>query len=126
MREAELPPERWVRGYLPGLFTEAAPPELLEEAVTIMADARPAAMRTMARAFAEADLRDVLGAIRVPVLLLYGEADRRSPLGAVAAELHREIPGSRLVILPGVGHAAGMEAPERFNAEVRGFLRSLR
>ena len=110
----------------PGLFTEAAPPELLEEAVTIMRDIRPAAMRTMARAFAEADLRDVLGAIRVPTLLLYGEADRRSPLGVVAAELHREIPGSRLVILPGVGHAASMEAPERFNAEVRGFLRSIR
>jgi pimeloyl-ACP methyl ester carboxylesterase len=126
MREADLPPDQWVRGYLSGLFTEAAPPELLEEAVTIMRDVRPAAMRTMARAFAEADLRDVLGAIRVPTLLLYGEADRRSPLGVVGAGLHRAIPGSRLIILPGVGHAASMEAPERFNAEVRGFLRSVR
>jgi pimeloyl-ACP methyl ester carboxylesterase len=124
-REAELPPERWVGGYLPGLFSEAAPPELLQEAVTIMADTRPAAMRTMARAFAEADLREVLPGIRVPTLLLYGAADRRSPPGAVAAELHRAIPGSRLVVLDGVGHAANMEAPERFNAEVRGFLRSV-
>jgi pimeloyl-ACP methyl ester carboxylesterase len=125
LREAELPPERWVRGYLPGLFTEAAPPELLEEAAAIMADTRPVAMRTMARAFAEADLRDVLGRIRVPTLLLYGEGDRRAPLGEVAAELHRAIPGSRLVVLPGVGHAANMEAPERFNAELRRFLRSV-
>jgi pimeloyl-ACP methyl ester carboxylesterase len=124
-REAELPPEQWVRGYLPGLFTEAAPPELLEEAVAIMADTRPAAMRTMARAFAEADLRDVLATIQVPALLLYGEADRRSPLGVVAAELHRGIQGSRLVVMPGVGHASNMEAPERFNAEVREFLRSV-
>lgn len=29
LREADLPPEQWVPGYLPGLFTEAAPPELL-------------------------------------------------------------------------------------------------
>ena len=89
-----------------------------------MQDARPAGMRTMSRAFAEADLRDVLPGIRVPTLLLYGDVDRRSPQGAVAAELHRGIPGSRLVVMPGVGHAANMEAPDRFNAEVREFLRS--
>jgi pimeloyl-ACP methyl ester carboxylesterase len=125
MREAELPPERWVRGYLPGLFTEAAPRALLEEAEAIMLDARPAGMRAMALAFAEADLRDLLPGIRVPTLLLYGDVDRRSPQAAVAAELHRGIPGSRLVVMPGVGHAANMEAPDRFNAEVREFLRSL-
>jgi pimeloyl-ACP methyl ester carboxylesterase len=124
-RQAGLPPEQWVRGYLPGLFTEAAPPELLEEAAAIMLDARPAGMRAMIRSFADADLRDVLPGIRVPTLLLYGDADRRSPLGTVAADLHREIPGSRLRIMPGAGHAANMEAPERFNAEVREFLRTV-
>ena len=30
--EAELPPEQWVRGYLPGLFTDSAPAEVVEEA----------------------------------------------------------------------------------------------
>ncbi|HEV2893241.1 MAG TPA: alpha/beta hydrolase [Actinomycetota bacterium] len=124
-REAGLPPEQWARGYLPGLFTEAAPPELLEEAAAIMLDVRPAGMRAMIRSFADADLRDVLPGIRVPTLLLYGDADGRSPLGTVAAELHRKIPGSRLRILPGVGHAANLEAPERFNAEVREFLRTV-
>jgi pimeloyl-ACP methyl ester carboxylesterase len=125
LREAELPPEQWVRDYLPGLFTSSAPPELLEEAAAIMLDIRPAGMRAMVRGFAEADLRDVLGGIQVPTLLLYGDADRRSPPEAVAAELHRRIPGSRLAVLPGVGHAANMEAPDRFNAEVREFLRSV-
>jgi pimeloyl-ACP methyl ester carboxylesterase len=114
-----------VRGYLPGLFTESAPPELLEEAAAIMLDVRPAGMRAMIRSFADADLRDVLPGIRVPTLLLYGDADRRSPLGTVAAELHRMIPGSRLRILAGVGHAANLETPERFNAEVREFLGSV-
>ena len=116
LREAELPPEQWVRGYLPGLFTASAPPELLEEATAIMLDVRPAGMRAMLRGFAEADLRDVLGGIQVPTLLLYGDADRRSPPEAVAAELHRRIPGSRLAVLPGVRHATNMEAPDRFNA----------
>jgi pimeloyl-ACP methyl ester carboxylesterase len=43
----------------------------------------------------------------------------------VARDLHAKIPGSRLVVLPGVGHQCDMEAPDRFNAEVRNFLRSV-
>ena len=31
-------------------------------------------------ALAEADLRDVLGRIEIPTLLLYGDSDKRSPL----------------------------------------------
>ena len=112
LREAELPPEQWVRGYLPGLFTDSASAELGEEALAMMLEA-------------EADLRDVLPRIQVPTLLLYGDADRRSPPEVVARDLHAKIPGSRPVVLPGVGHQSDMEAPERFNAEVRGFLRSV-
>ena len=89
----------------------------------MMLDVRPAGMRPMVQGFAEADLRDVLPRIQVPTLLLYGDADRRSPPEVVARDLHAKIPGSRLVVLPGVGHQIDMEAPESFNAEVRGFLR---
>ena len=69
-------------------------------------------------------MRDVLPRVQVPTLLLYGEADQRSPLEGVAHDLHAKIPGSRLVVLPGVGHQSDMEAPDRFNAEVRTFLQS--
>ncbi len=79
----------------------------------------------MAHALAEADLRDVLPRIEVPTLLLYGDADPRSPL-SVAEDLHAAIPTSRLVVLPGVGHMSNLEAPARFNSEVRSFLRSVR
>ena len=60
----------------------------------------------------------------MPTLLLYGDKDVRSPL-KVAEEMHARIPGSRLVVMPGVGHMGAMEAPERFNAEVRSFLKSV-
>ena len=52
-------------------------------------------------------------------------ADRRSHPETVARDLHARIPGSKLVILHGVGHQSEMEAPDRFNAEVRSFLRSV-
>lgn len=123
LREADLPPEQWVPGYVPGLFTETAPPGLIDEAVAIMSETRPAGMKAMMSAFAEADLRDVLPLIEVPTLLLCGEADRRSPLN-VAEDLHAKIPTSKLVVMPGVGHDSNLEAPETFNTEVRSFLRS--
>jgi pimeloyl-ACP methyl ester carboxylesterase len=100
------------------------PVEVVEEARAMLLDVRPDGMRPMAKAFAEADLRDVLPRIQVPTLLLYGDADQRSPLEGVAHDLHAKIPGSRLVVLPGVGHQCDMEAPDRFNAEVRTFLQS--
>ena len=78
----------------------------------------------MTFAFAEADLRNVLPTIEVPTLLLYGEADQRSPLN-VAENLHAKISTSKLVIIPGVGHQSNLESPEIFNAEVRSFLRAI-
>jgi pimeloyl-ACP methyl ester carboxylesterase len=44
---------------------------------------------------------------------------------SVGEELRERILSSRLVVLPGVGHVSNLEAPERFNAEVRRFLHSL-
>ena len=78
----------------------------------------------MARASAEADLREVLPRIAVPTLLLHGEADVRAPR-PVADALHEGIPGSRLVVLPGAGHVASVEAAEAVTAEMRSFLHSI-
>jgi pimeloyl-ACP methyl ester carboxylesterase len=80
----------------------------------------PAGFRAMARASA-GNVREVLGRIEVPTLLVYGDQDVRAPL-AVAEDLHAAIPGSKLVVLPGVGHACSIEAPDEFNRVVRDFL----
>jgi pimeloyl-ACP methyl ester carboxylesterase len=119
--DLERPPEQWIDDYLPTFFTQSVPQEVVDEARAMMLDTRPAGMRAGLRAFAEADLRDVLPTISVPTLLLYGEADQRSPLH-VAKDLHARIPGSELVVLPGVGHDSNLEAPAAFNAVVRRFL----
>jgi pimeloyl-ACP methyl ester carboxylesterase len=122
--ELGRPPEEWAAAYIPGFLTDAAPPGLAGEIEAIMHDLHPEGSRTMLSAMAEADLREVLPRIEVPTLLLYGELDTRSPLD-VAEDLHRSIPGSRLVVLPGVGHLASAEQPDEFNAAVRGFLTDL-
>jgi pimeloyl-ACP methyl ester carboxylesterase len=122
LEQVERPAREWAHGYIPTLLTERAPAEMVAEVEAIMADSRPEGLRPMLRAMAEADLRDVLPTISVPTLLLYGEEDARSP-GDVAAAMHAAIPGSTLVVLPGVGHQASVEAPEAFNDAVRTFLR---
>jgi len=122
LQQSEWPPQQLVKEWIPTLFTKSVPADVIDEVAAIMSQFHPAGMRAMLYAFAEADLRDVLPNIRVPTLLLYGDADQRSPLD-VAENLHAKIPASKLVILPGVGHACNLEAPEAFNAEVRNFLR---
>jgi pimeloyl-ACP methyl ester carboxylesterase len=123
--------ERWVRekddlvahvsDYIPEFFGASADPGDVEEIASIMRNVRGSGMDAAIRSMAETDLRDILPRIAVPVLLLYGEADSRSPMG-VAKALHASIPGSTLVILPGVGHLANVDAPSRFNLEVRRFF----
>jgi pimeloyl-ACP methyl ester carboxylesterase len=120
----DQPPDSFVRAWMPTFFSESVGPELVEELAGIVSEFHPAGLRVQLHAFAEADLRDVLPRINVPTLLLYGDRDVRSPI-SVAQELHAKIPGSRLVVIPGAGHVCDMESPERFNAEVRGFLRSV-
>jgi pimeloyl-ACP methyl ester carboxylesterase len=63
----------------------------------------------------------MLGQIAVPTLLIYGDADERSPLH-VAHELHRSIIGSTLTVLPGLGHECDLESPAIFEAALRPFL----
>jgi pimeloyl-ACP methyl ester carboxylesterase len=107
---------------IPTMFSGSPPAEPVEAFREIMLEIHPAGLRAMARSLAEADLRDILPRITVPTLLLYGDEDVRAPL-TVAQDLHTRIPASRLAVMPGVGHMSSVEAAERFNAEVRSFLR---
>ncbi len=125
LAEVDQPPATWARSYLPGFFGGPVAPELEEEMVGIMLDARPAGIVPMAHALADADLRPVLGDISVPTLLLYGAEDSRAPL-AVAQAIEHAILGARLVVIPGVGHVLNLEAPTAFDQEVRRFLDEVR
>ncbi len=67
------------------------------------------------------DVRRRLSEIRVPTLILHGRQDARVPL-ARAEELHRGIPGSKLVVLEDCGHWPHVEQRTEFVAAVKAFL----
>ena len=121
--DLQLPGDQVAAKWMPGFLTDAAPPELVREVAGIVSDFHPAGMAVMVQALAEADLRDRLPRLDVPTLLLSGGRDVRASV-AVANDLHDRIRGSRLVVIPGAPHLSNVEAPERFNDEVRSFLES--
>lgn len=122
LRTSTMAPSELVSRWLPELVTGAAPPDLAHELASIMSEFHPVGLRLMAYAMAEADLRDVLPRISVPTLLLWGEADERSPL-SIAEHMRTAIPGARLAVIPEAGHDSNIEQPARFSAEVREFCR---
>lgn len=121
LADAARPPAEVARAFVPDVLGPSPPPELRAEVAAVTEGFHPAGYRAMARAFAEADLREALPRVGVPVLLLHGDADRRSP-PAIGEGLRRGIPGARLVVVAGGGHLLNVDVPERFDAEVRRFL----
>jgi 3-oxoadipate enol-lactonase len=95
-----------------------------EVEATIAGMLRPAGFRQAAIALAHSDTRAVLPRIAAPALVLGGEHDRVTP-PAVGTKLLGELPGARLVIIPGAGHLPCIEQPGRYNAAVRAFLQGV-
>jgi len=120
MKDASLPPKDFAVKYQPGMFSDSPPANAKAEHAAILSDFHPAGFRLMAASLAKTNMRSFLPAIRVPVLLIWGEADKRTPLKD-AYLFQQAIHGSKLEIIPGAGHVSNMEKPEEFNKIVRDF-----
>jgi pimeloyl-ACP methyl ester carboxylesterase len=72
-------------------------------------------------AMARYPIRDRLGEIDCPTLIVWGELDRLVPVRD-AAEFAWLIRNSRKVVYEDTGHAVMLERPERFNGDLRAFL----
>jgi pimeloyl-ACP methyl ester carboxylesterase len=120
LRDASLPPNEFVPRYLPGMFSESATQEVREELASIMSDFHPTGFRLMAMTSAQVDTRDLLPNIRVPTLLIWGDADKRSSM-SVAYQIRDAIPGARLAVISGAGHVSNLEKPAQFNTIIRDF-----
>jgi len=107
---------------LPGLFAGEPPAEFASLLGEIAGASRPESLAVQAAVMAETDLRALLPAIAVPTLLIWGDADTRSPL-TVARQFDDAIPGAELVVLAGAGHVSNLERPQAFTDALRSFCR---
>src|SRR6266568_8867018 len=68
------------------------------------------------------DATDVMSKLKIPVVVTHGDKDRNSKLGT--AEYTAEtIPGAKLSVYRGIGHAPFYEDAARFNTELAAFVR---
>jgi pimeloyl-ACP methyl ester carboxylesterase len=75
-----------------------------------------------ARSAKRDNLQKVLGEIKVPTLLLWGEDDKVTTM-EVARQFHDLIPNSELITIKNCGHAPMIEHPEWFAETVHAFVK---
>ena len=78
-------------------------------------------MRESYKKIVNEDLREEAGRIARPVLYLYGERDKETPLSS-GRILHECTAGSKLAVFKGCGHFAHLEEPLMFNLAAEEFL----
>jgi len=90
-----------------------------------MAANRSALLDYAGTAMADPGLRDRLGAISLPVLVVWGAADRMIPIehGRAYAD---GIPGARFRVIEHAGHLPQLETPDELLAAVREFTTAVR
>jgi pimeloyl-ACP methyl ester carboxylesterase len=125
IRDTARPAESFVEKYLPGMFSDSVKAETKKDLARIIFDTHRKGFVLMAAAIAHSDMRRLLPNIKVPVLLVWGENDKRAPV-SVAHEMNHAIPGSKLEIIKGCGHVSNMEQPQCFNNLVRKFCLTLK
>jgi pimeloyl-ACP methyl ester carboxylesterase len=87
--------------------------------------ASPTAVLTLTRMNYEVDVRDVLPTIRVPSLVIHREGDRVMRTGE-ARYIAAQIPGARLVVLPGDDHLPWVGDQDAILDEIEEFVTGVR
>jgi pimeloyl-ACP methyl ester carboxylesterase len=121
-------PRRLVEASLRNVYGD--PSKIAADTVDLYFDmaARAGNRRALVQRFAQSDFgthADRISALRMPTLILWGGLDRLVP-PSNAEQFHRDIPGSSLVIFPGLGHVPQEESPAETVAAVKAFLNGAR
>ncbi|HJZ85028.1 MAG TPA: alpha/beta hydrolase [Polyangia bacterium] len=108
-----------------GVVGPTADPEVLQRVAADWNQLDFEALVETADALAHSDARDLLPAVRLPVLAVGGDRDFQTPI-AMMREMARALPSARLVEVKGGTHYTPIEFPDLLADEVVGFLRELR
>ena len=119
------PSEWYIRG--PGAgYGPDADDALVQSAIRYCrAAASPSAAAAYERMNSEIDIRPILGAIKVPTLVMNRTGDPVAPCEG-ARDMAKRIPGARFTEFPGKTHSMMAIAPEKVLAEIQEFVTGVR
>jgi 3-oxoadipate enol-lactonase len=100
---------------------QALHPELIAQRKERFLALDPRTFRSACLALSALDLRDKLASVKVPVLVLVGEADEATP-PPMSRELAAGLPNAQLKILAGCAHVPQLQAPELFLGAIAEFI----
>jgi pimeloyl-ACP methyl ester carboxylesterase len=121
------PTRSWVAGKIGEVFHDSAfvTDALIDETHAILLDGRRfLSLVRLAQSAKQENLVDVLPALTIPTLLLWGAEDRITP-PETARDFEKLLPRTRLLFLAASGHAPMVENPRMFAFHLSAFLRDL-
>jgi pimeloyl-ACP methyl ester carboxylesterase len=133
--QSRQPPQLAVQRVIELCFADPsrADPAMLTASIALATERRGQGSRANDEAFLAASrslmrvvgrrrrYQEMMASVRVPVLLLGGEADRLVPVAAMRQAAARN-PGWDTVILPGVGHTPQLEVPDAVTGKLADWL----
>jgi len=111
----------WSSAMAPVIMGTPERPELGEELTNSFCRTDPDIAAQFARVTFLSDNRADLARVAIPTLIIQCRVDAIAPQ-AVGEYVHRQIPGSQLVLLDATGHCPNLSAPEETTAAIRAFL----
>jgi len=106
-----------------GLLNFSVSSEILQWASMLALRGSPRATLACVRAFSETDFRADLRGVRVPLLVVHGDADHTVPLAASAERIAALAPHAELKVYGGAPHALMYTERDRLNADLISFVR---
>jgi pimeloyl-ACP methyl ester carboxylesterase len=106
------------------MVPEGTSEQVLQKLAEVAAGARAEGLRDAGRMMQETDNRKIAAHIKVPILILAGQRDPVVSAAAHAA-LCESYPQAKRIYFPQAGHAAYVEYPDLYNAEVRDFANNI-
>jgi pimeloyl-ACP methyl ester carboxylesterase len=111
----------YARSRVKNLLSADPSPEIVEEAVRVMAQIRQPGFPQATRMVSASDVFPYLPQIKAPTRVLCGTADQVTP-PALNQKIAGSIPNADYVSIEGAGHWSFIEFPDQFNTAVRQFV----
>jgi pimeloyl-ACP methyl ester carboxylesterase len=115
-------PSAYARSRMKNLFSPEAAPEVLEEAVGVMAQIKQPGFPQATRMVSASDIFPYLGRIKAPTRVICGTDDMVTP-ATMNIKIAESIAGADFIPIEGAGHWLHLEFADQFNEAVRSFVR---